>query len=147
MRAKPAFSFSGVLSANVRVRSARAAEMMSWLLRPVAPAAALAPPPLQPRPQPQRPGQQLRAHREIAARALRPARAWVAAAQRRRIEELLPAMAAGQMACSERTDVLSQLGNKYKEAPSAAGIAKRKLQAAPARRRPCFAAVQQMLAR
>lgn len=34
----------------------------------------------------------------------------------------LPAMAAGQMPCSERNDVLSQLGSKYKEAPSAAGI-------------------------
>lgn len=35
----------------------------------------------------------------------------------------LPAMAAGNMACSKRDDVLSQLGSKYKEAPSAVGIA------------------------
>jgi hypothetical protein len=34
----------------------------------------------------------------------------------------LPALA-GQMACSQRDDVLAQLGSKYKEAPSAAGIA------------------------
>lgn len=35
----------------------------------------------------------------------------------------LPAMAAGSMACSKRDDVLSQLGSKYKEAPSAIGLA------------------------
>jgi hypothetical protein len=36
----------------------------------------------------------------------------------------LPATAfAAQMPCSERSEVLSQLGNKYKEAPSAVGIA------------------------
>ena len=35
----------------------------------------------------------------------------------------LPAMAAGNMACSQRDDVLAQLGNKYKEAPSAVGLA------------------------
>jgi hypothetical protein len=35
----------------------------------------------------------------------------------------LPAMAAGSMACSKRDDVLSQLGSKYKEAPSAVGLA------------------------
>jgi hypothetical protein len=35
----------------------------------------------------------------------------------------VPAMAAGQMACSQRTDVLNQLGSKYKEAPSAVGLA------------------------
>jgi len=35
----------------------------------------------------------------------------------------LPALAAGQMACSQRDDVLAQLGSKYKEAPSAAGVA------------------------
>src|SRR5262249_62246228 len=35
----------------------------------------------------------------------------------------LPAMAAGNMACSQRDDVLAQLGSKYKEAPSAVGIA------------------------
>ena len=34
----------------------------------------------------------------------------------------LPAMA-GNMACSQRDDVLAQLGTKYKEAPSAVGIA------------------------
>jgi hypothetical protein len=34
----------------------------------------------------------------------------------------LPAMA-GQMACSARDDVLTQLGSKYKEAPSAIGLA------------------------
>ncbi len=34
----------------------------------------------------------------------------------------LPAMA-GNMACSQRDDVLAQLGNKYKEAPSAVGLA------------------------
>ena len=34
----------------------------------------------------------------------------------------LPAMA-GQMSCSQRTDVLTQLGTKYKEAPSAIGLA------------------------
>ncbi|MGH6961848.1 MAG: hypothetical protein ACREE7_15305 [Dongiaceae bacterium] len=34
----------------------------------------------------------------------------------------LPAMA-NSMACSQRADVVSQLGNKYKEAPSAVGIA------------------------
>jgi hypothetical protein len=36
----------------------------------------------------------------------------------------LPAQAfAGSMPCSDREDVLSQLGNKYKEAPSAVGVA------------------------
>ncbi len=35
----------------------------------------------------------------------------------------LPAMAAGPTACSKRDDVLSQLGSKYKEAPSAVGLA------------------------
>lgn len=35
----------------------------------------------------------------------------------------LPALAAGNMACSERADVLTQLGSKYKEAPSAVGLA------------------------
>lgn len=35
----------------------------------------------------------------------------------------LPAMAAGNMACSQRDDVLAQLGSKYKEAPSAVGLA------------------------
>ena len=36
----------------------------------------------------------------------------------------LPALAAGNnMACSERADVLTQLGSKYKEAPSAIGLA------------------------
>jgi hypothetical protein len=35
----------------------------------------------------------------------------------------LPAMAAGNMACSQRDDVLHQLGDKYKEAPSAVGLA------------------------
>lgn len=34
----------------------------------------------------------------------------------------LPAMA-NSMACSEREDVLAQLGNKYKEAPVALGLA------------------------
>jgi hypothetical protein len=34
----------------------------------------------------------------------------------------LPAMAAGNMACSQRDDVLHQLGDKYKEAPSAVGL-------------------------
>ncbi|HTO84872.1 MAG TPA: hypothetical protein VMQ73_21805 [Methylomirabilota bacterium] len=34
----------------------------------------------------------------------------------------LPALA-GQMACSQRDDVLAQLGSKYKEAPKAAGVA------------------------
>lgn len=33
------------------------------------------------------------------------------------------ANAAGNMACSDREDVLAQLGNKYKEAPSAVGLA------------------------
>jgi len=36
----------------------------------------------------------------------------------------LPAQTfAGSMPCSDRDDVLSQLGNKYKEAPSAVGVA------------------------
>ncbi|MFM9845237.1 MAG: hypothetical protein ACKVOI_19915 [Dongiaceae bacterium] len=36
----------------------------------------------------------------------------------------LPAQAfAGSMPCSDRDDVLSQLGNKYKESPSAVGVA------------------------
>jgi hypothetical protein len=35
----------------------------------------------------------------------------------------LPAMAASPMACSKRADVLNQLGSKYKEAPSAVGLA------------------------
>jgi hypothetical protein len=30
---------------------------------------------------------------------------------------------AGNMACGERADMLAQLGNKYKEAPSAVGLA------------------------
>ena len=34
----------------------------------------------------------------------------------------LPAMAAGNMACSQRDEVLHQLGDKYKEAPSAVGL-------------------------
>jgi len=34
----------------------------------------------------------------------------------------LPALA-GQVACSQRDDVLAQLGSKYKEAPKAAGVA------------------------
>ena len=37
---------------------------------------------------------------------------------------MLPLSAqANQMACSKRTDVVSQLGDKYKEAPSAVGLA------------------------
>ncbi|HEY7690440.1 MAG TPA: hypothetical protein VH835_17195 [Dongiaceae bacterium] len=36
----------------------------------------------------------------------------------------LPAQAfAGSMPCSDRADVLSQLGTKYKEAPAAVGVA------------------------
>jgi len=34
----------------------------------------------------------------------------------------LPALA-GQVACSQRDNVLAQLGSKYKEAPKAAGVA------------------------